>query len=103
MRWRWQERYIEEGVDSLLRDKTQSSRMGRIWREAGLKPHLVKSCEIPNDPEFKAKVVNIAGLYMNPPDHELVLCANQKSQILALDRTEQGLPSKRRSAGARQR
>lgn len=66
----------------------------RIWREAGVKPHLVKSFKISNDPEFEEKVTDVIGLYMNPPDKALVLCVDEKSQIQALDRSQPGLPLK---------
>src|SRR3954447_5713916 len=107
--WRWQERYVEEGVLGLMRDKTRPSRnpplpdkvklavltktanetpanathwsratmaaeigispssVGRIWAEAGLKPHLVHRFKISNDPQFEEKVTDVVGLYMNPP------------------------------------
>jgi transposase len=135
--WRWQQRYIEEGIDGLLYDKTRPSRIpplrdelktavltktanerpanathwsralmaremgispssvGRIWKEAGLKPHLVKTFKISNDPLFEEKVTDVVGLYLNPPDRALVLCVDEKSQIQALDRTQPGLPLKR--------
>ena len=135
--WRWQERYIEAGVEGLMRDKTRPSRkpplpekiklavltktanetpanathwsrasmaiemgispssVGRIWAEAGLKPHLVRRFKISNDPQFEEKVTDVVGLYMNPPDRALVLCVDEKSQIQALDRTQPGLPLKK--------
>jgi transposase len=135
--WRWQERYIAEGVDGLMRDKTRPagrkplprkvrlrvlaktanqtpanathwsrasmaaemgispSSVGRIWAEAGLKPHLVRRFKISNDPQFEEKVTDVVGLYLNPPDRALVLCVDEKSQIQALDRTQPGLPLKR--------
>jgi transposase len=135
--WRWQERYIAEGVEGLLRDKTRPpgrkplpaavkrkvlsktaselppnathwsrssmaaamgispSSVGRIWAEAGLKPHLVRRFKISNDPNFEEKVTDIIGLYLNPPDRALVLCVDEKSQIQALDRTQPGLPLKK--------
>ena len=135
--WRWQERYIDEGVDGLMRDKTRPSRkpplpdkvklavliktasetpanathwsratmaaemgispssVGRIWAEAGLKPHLVRRFKISNDPLFEEKVTDVVGLYLNPPDRALVLCVDEKSQIQALDRTQPGLPLKK--------
>lgn len=135
--WRWQERYIAEGVEGLLRDKTRPSgrkplsrkvrlkvlaktanatpanathwsrasmaaemgispsSVGRIWAEAGLKPHLVRRFKVSNDPLFEEKVTNVVGLYMNPPDRALVLCVDEKSQIQALDRTQPGLPLKK--------
>ena len=135
--WRWQERYVEEGVEGLLRDKTRrpgkaplsaevrrkvltktanetpanatqwsrasmaaeagisASSVGRIWAEAGLKPHLVRTFKLSNDPQFEEKVTDIVGLYLNPPDRALVLCVDEKSQIQALDRTQPGLPLKK--------
>jgi transposase len=135
--WRWQERYIAEGVDGLMRDKTRPagrkplprkvrlrvlaktanqtpanathwsrasmaaemgispSSVGRIWAEAGLKPHLVRRFKVSNDPLFEEKVTDVVGLYMNPPDRALVLCVDEKSQIQALDRTQPGLPLKK--------
>ena len=66
----------------------------RIWQEAGLKPHLVRTFKISNDPEFEEKVTDVVGLYMNPPDKALVLCVDEKSQIQALDRSQPGLPLK---------
>lgn len=66
----------------------------RIWQEAGIKPHLVKTFKISNDPEFEEKVTDVVGLYMNPPDKALVLCVDEKSQIQALDRSQPGLPLK---------
>ena len=66
----------------------------RIWREAGLKPHLVRTFKISNDPEFEEKVVDVVGLYMNPPEKALVPCVDETSQIQALDRSQPGLPLK---------
>ena len=71
------------------------SSVGRIWREAGLKPHRVNTFKVSNDPHFEEKVVDVVGLYMNPPDKALVLCVDEKSQIHALDRTQPGLPMKK--------
>jgi transposase len=67
----------------------------RIWRRHGLKPHRVENFKISNDPEFAEKLEDIVGLYLNPPEHALVLCVDEKSQIQALDRTQPGLPLKR--------
>ena len=66
----------------------------RIWRAHGLKPHLATTFKVSNDPEFTTKLENIVGLYLNPPEHAIVLCADEKSQIQALDRTQPGLPLK---------
>jgi transposase len=67
----------------------------RIWHAHGLKPHLVKTFKISRDPEFADKLEAIVGLYMNPPEHAVVLCVDGKSQIQALDRTQPGLPLKK--------
>ena len=139
--WRWQERYIDQGVPGLLRDKTRPSRIAplsaktklaiiektgtekpanathwsarkmakaigvshrsvqRVWAGAGLKPHLVRTFKLSNDPKFAEKVVDVVGLYMNPPERAVVLCVDEKSQIQALDRTQPGLPMKKGRAG----
>ena len=135
--WRWQERYLDEGVAGLGRDKTRPSRVpplprevrlkvivktvqetppnathwsrtvmaeamgispssvGRIWAEAGLKPHVVRRFKVSNDPMFEEKVTEIVGLYLDPPERAVVLCVDEKSQIQALDRTQPGLPLKK--------
>jgi transposase len=67
----------------------------RIWRAHGLKPHRVEAFKISNDPAFTEKLEDIVGLYLNPPEHALVLCVDEKSQIQALDRTQPRLPMKR--------
>jgi transposase len=140
--WRWQERYIEAGVDGLLRDKTRPSRIPRladakvaevirrtteeappdggthwtvramaaatgvsrakvhvIWREAGLVPHSWRQFKLSNDPAFAEKVEDVVGLYVDPPEHAIVLSIDEKSQIQALDRTQPGLPMKRGRLG----
>ena len=135
--WRWQKRYLDEGVAGLKRDKARPSRVpplpretrlkvlmktvqetppnathwsrsamaeavgispssvGRIWAEAGLKPHLTRGFKVSNDPMFEEKVTEIVGLYLDPPDRAVVLCVDEKSQIQALDRTQPGLPLKK--------
>ena len=135
--WRWQERFGEEGVAGLWRDKTRPSRIlplgpevaerivaltlagppptashwtgtamakaagisvssvQRIWRAHGLRPHLVRQFKLSNDPQFAAKLQEIVGLYVNPPDRAIVLSVDEKSQIQALDRTQPGLPMKK--------
>ena len=60
----------------------------RIWHAHGLKPHRVDAFKISNDPAFAEKLEDIVGLYLDPPEHALVLCADEKSQIQALDRTQ---------------
>jgi len=71
----------------------------RIWRKHGLKPHLMETFKVSTDPNFAEKLEAIVGLYLNPPEHALVLCCDEKSQIQALDRTQPGLPLKPGRAG----
>lgn len=71
----------------------------RIWAEYGLKPHLVRSFKVSNDPDFATKVEDIVGLYLDPPEKAVVLSVDEKSQIQALDRTQPGLPLKKGRAG----
>ena len=71
----------------------------RIWHAHGLKPHQVRTFKLSRDPEFTEKLEDIVGLYLNPPEHALVLCADEKSQIQALDRTQPGLPMKKGRCG----
>jgi transposase len=139
--WRWRERFLEEGVEGLLRDRDRGSgrpplgervmalvltktmretppnathwsvramaravgishtSVQRIWAGHGLKPHLVSTFKVSNDPRFAEKVEDIIGLYLNPPDKALVLSLDEKSQIQALDRTQPGLPMKKGRAG----
>src|SRR5512132_2594816 len=139
--WRWQERFMQAGVDGLLHDKTRPSRkppldraviarvidltagpprgeathwtaaaMGkvvgisvssvqRVWRAHGLKPHQVRQFKLSNDPAFAAKLNDVVALYVDPPDHAVVLSIDEKSQIEALDRTQPGLPMKKGRAG----
>jgi hypothetical protein len=70
----------------------------RHWRAHGLKPHLVSGFKVSRDPQFVEKLEDIVGLYMAPPEHALVLCCDEKSQIQALDRTQPGLPLKKARA-----
>src|SRR5450432_2306008 len=130
----WRGRFIEHGIEGLLKDaprpgrsesisrasviekttqstpanathwstRTMALEMGiskasvsRIWRASGLKPHRVESFKVSNDPSFADKLEAIVGLYLSPPEHALVLCVDEKSQIQALDRTQPGLPLKR--------
>jgi transposase len=69
--------------------------VSRIWRANGLKPHRIESFKVSNDPLFADKLEAIVGLYLNPPEHALVLSLDEKSQIQALDRTQPGLPLKK--------
>jgi transposase len=68
------------------------STIGRIWRKFGLKPHLQDSFKLSADPLFVEKVVDVVGLYHNPPEKAVVLCVDEKSQIQALDRSQPVLP-----------
>src|SRR3981189_1096714 len=139
--WRWQERFMAEGVPGLLRDKTRPARIPslgsevearvvaatqtaapgetthwtsvamarhigisvssvqRIWRKHGLQPHRVPQFKLSNDPRFAAKLLDIVGLYVAPPEHAVVLSIDEKSQIQALDRTQPGLPMKKGRCG----
>ena len=139
--WRWQERFLAEGLPGLLRDKTRPSRIPplgsemearvvaatqtaapgetthwtsvamarhigisissvqRIWRKNGLRPHKISLFKLSNDPRFADKLIDIVGLYVNPPEHAVVLSIDEKSQIQALDRTQPGLPMKKGRCG----
>ena len=139
--WRWQARFMAEGVDGLLHDATRPGgkppltpatverviemtlaeppgerthwtgramakaagvshrSVQRIWAAHGLKPHRVRTFKLSNDPKFAAKVQDVVGLYVDPPEHALVLSVDEKSQIQALDRTQPGLPMKKGRAG----
>jgi transposase len=139
--WRWQERFMLEGVDGLLRDKTRkpgksplpaatvqrvidlvsgpppgettqwTGRMlakavgislrsvQRILEAHQLTPHRIRTFKLSNDPKFAEKLRDVVGLYVDPPDHAVVLSVDEKSQIQALDRTQPGLPMKPGRAG----
>src|SRR5271165_465490 len=139
--WRWQARFMAEGVDGLLHDATRPGRkkplpaatiervvemtlaeppgetthwtgramaeaagishrsVQRIWSAHGLKPHRVRTFKLSNDARFAAKLQDVVGLYLDPPEHALVLSVDEKSQIQALDRTQPGLPIKRGRCG----
>lgn len=71
----------------------------RIWRAHGLKPHLSRTLKVSNDPQFAEKLADVVGLYLNPPEHAIVLSVDEKSQIQALDRTQPGLPIKKGRCG----
>ena len=71
----------------------------RVWQGNGLKPHLSRSFKVSTDPRFEDKLLDVVGLYMNPPEHALVLSCDEKSQIQALNRTQPGLPMKKGRAG----
>ena len=75
------------------------SSVQRIWRRHGLQPHRMRRFKLSNDPRFAEKLHEIVGLYVNPPDHAVVLSIDEKSQIQALDRTQPGLPMKKGRCG----
>jgi transposase len=66
--------------------------VGRIWRAFGLKPWLTDTFKLSEDPQFIDKVRDVVGLYMNPPEHAVVMCVDEKTGIQALDRTQPSLP-----------
>src|SRR5882672_4250980 len=101
---RW-EKVVIQTLESTPRGQTHWSTRGlaeaaglsrmtisRIWHAFGLQPHRADTFKLSPDPLLIEKVRDIAGLYMNPPDHALVLCVDEKSQIQALDRTQPLLP-----------
>jgi len=71
----------------------------RIWSARGLKPHLVKTFKLSNDPKFEEKLIDVVGLYLDPPDNAVVLCMDEKSSVQALDRTQPSLPMVKGRAG----
>jgi transposase len=71
-----------------------SSTVHRIWRDHKLKPHQVRSFKFSNDPELVEKVIDVVGLYLDPPKGAIVLSVDEKTQIQALDRTQPTLPMK---------
>src|SRR4029077_14142290 len=66
--------------------------ISRIWRAFGLQPHRSETFKLSSDPLLVEKVRDVVGLYVNPPEHAVVLCVDEKSQIQALDRTAPLLP-----------
>jgi len=79
--------------------RTMAKRVGvskdtvqRVWSARGLKPHLVKTFKLSNDPRFEEKLIEVVGLYVNPPEQAIVLCMDEKSSVQALDRTQPSLP-----------
>ena len=79
--------------------RTMAARVGvspatvqRVWAARGLKPHLVKTFKLSNDPRFEEKLIDVVGLYLAPPDKAIVLCLDEKSSVQALDRTQPSLP-----------
>lgn len=139
--WRWQARFMAEGVEGLLRDKTRKPgkpplpaasvqrvvdlvlepppgeathwtgrelakavgislrSVQRILEAHQLAPHRIRTFKLSNDPAFAEKLKDIVGLYVDPPEHAVVLSVDEKSQIQALDRTQPSLPMKPGRAG----
>lgn len=85
----WSTRTMAEAVGA------SAATVSRVWRAHGLKPHRIETFKVSRDPQFVEKLEDIVGLYMSPPEHALVLCCDEKSQIQALDRTQPGLPLKK--------
>ena len=86
--------------------RTMAAEMGvsettvrRLWHAHGLKPHLIETFKVSKDKLFAEKLEAIVGLYLNPPEHAIVMCVDEKSQIQALDRTQPGLPLKKGRCG----
>ena len=75
----------------------------RVWQQNGIKPHLARTFKLSRDPHFEDKLLDVVGLYLNPPERALVLSCDEKSQIQVLDRTQPGLPMKKMSAMAQRR
>jgi len=99
------EAVIVSTLESLPKDATHWSSRGmakesglsvssvqRIWRAFGLQPHRIETFKLSTDPDFVAKVRDVVGLYVSPPQHAIVLCVDEKSQIQALDRSQPMLP-----------
>lgn len=73
--------------------------VARIWRDHNLKPWRVEVFKVSNDPHFEDKLVDVVGLYMNPPERAAVFCFDEKTQVQALDRTQPSLPMRPGRAG----
>ena len=74
------------------RSGLSKSTIGRIWKDFGLQPHRTDGFKLSTDPLFVEKVVDVVGLYHNPPEKAVVLCTDEKSQVQALDRSQPALP-----------
>jgi transposase len=71
----------------------------RIWAARNIQPHRVKTFKLSSDKRFEEKLVDVVGLYLNPPENAVILSMDEKSQIQALDRTQASLPMKKGRAG----
>jgi len=89
----WSTRTLAEHLD------VSPSMVQRVWKANGLQQHRIKTFKVSNDKHFVEKLVDVVGLYLNPPEHALVLSCDEKSQIQALDRTQSGLPMKKGRCG----
>src|SRR5690606_9479058 len=78
--------------DLAAKSGISASSVGRIWKAFGLKPWLTDGFKLSTDPQFVDKVRDVVGIYMNPPEHAVVLCVDEKTSIQALDRTQPSLP-----------
>jgi transposase len=78
---------------------TSPAMVQRVWKANGLQPHRTKTFKLSNDPKFAEKLLDVVGLYLDPPEHALVLCADERTSIQALDRTQRGLPIHRGRCG----
>jgi transposase len=78
---------------------TTHSFVHRVWKSVGLKPHLIKTFKVSNDPQFEEKLHDVVGLYLDPPQNAVVLSIDEKTSIQALDRTQPGLPLKKQRSG----
>jgi serine/threonine protein kinase len=73
--------------------------MGVVWKAEDTHLHRTETFKLSRDPKFLEKMMDVVGLYLNPPQQAIVLCADEKSQIQALDRTQPGLPIKKGRCG----
>jgi transposase len=78
--------------DLAAKSGISASSVGRIWKAFGLKPWVTDGFKLSSDPQFVDKVRDVVGIYMNPPEHAVVLCVDEKTSIQALDRTQPSLP-----------
>src|SRR5664280_2662462 len=111
----WRERFAKEGLTAFGAVRAGRGRkpqispekvaeivhatVQRIWAARNIQPHRVKTFKLSNDKRFEEKLVDVVGLYLNPPENAVVLSMDEKSQIQALDRTQPSLPMKKGRAG----